>query len=110
MSIGGMRHKVDIYNPPPVGGDGRGGTSGSYTRAERDVPVSLRHVTTFERDAAARVENVVSHIVRMRYTPNINHASQLRFGSRVLEVVQIDNKDERDVWLDVWTLEGPPQQ
>ena len=102
MNIGALRHRVQLENPGVAVPDGDGG----YTQvpAELNPPevwASITPATTreLERTVAGTAQSAASHIIRMRYHPQVTTQTQLVFNGRRFYVTGVSNVDERNIEL-----------
>jgi SPP1 family predicted phage head-tail adaptor len=101
VQAGQLRHRVTLQNPitTVVNGEARE----TFVPVE-EVSARVRVLSSEERLAAAQMEETVSHAVRMRYRPDVDHHSQLLWRGRRLDVVVADPNPTQDV-VDLRCLE-----
>jgi head-tail adaptor len=101
MAMRGMkRHLVTLQNPGVDVPDGRGGvTNVPEYLTPPTMYAAIRPATArdLERSVANTVQSTASHIVELDYHPQVTTATRVLFGSRVLQVVGVQNPDERNV-------------
>lgn len=99
---GGLRHRVQIirHNPnPPQNETGETieqDAAGQYRWAKIETPTTT---TGYEKYRAVEVIEDVSHIVTIRYTPEISTADQLRYRGRTLDIASMIDPDELHIDL-----------
>jgi SPP1 family predicted phage head-tail adaptor len=100
MNIGSLRHRVTLETPGPDVPDGEGGYTSSWTPlVPSPVWASITPATArdMERTVASTVDVTASHIVRMRYHPQVNTKTRVTYGTRVFQVTGVQNTDERNI-------------
>jgi SPP1 family predicted phage head-tail adaptor len=63
------------------------------------VWASIRPVSSRESESAMQTVGTVSHEVVIRYLSTVSIKHRAYFGTRVLEIASIANKDERNEYL-----------
>lgn len=102
IGLGDLRHQVTLKNPGPRVPDGEGGyTESQIELSPSPVWASIQPATArdLERRVASTMQASASHIVTMRYHPQVTTKTQLLFGDRVFFVNGVQNTDERNVEL-----------
>ncbi len=92
IKAGRLRHKVTIEECVQTE-DGQGGRSTEFFPVGR-VFVSIRQATSLEVFNAGRQNNIVTHMIQARFTRLIDEKARLIFGTRIFNIVSIDNRDE----------------
>lgn len=96
MNAGDLRHRVTIQSPTRSV-DARTGQRSPGSWADvATVWAAVWPRATREGEIAGRQEQTITHEVRMRYTPALNAECRLKFGTRILSIVGVDNVDERN--------------
>lgn len=107
MSIGALRHRVTIEaeNASP---DGAGGLTDPWANPIQVATVwaEITPLTGDERLQAMRLEDRVSHRIRIRYRADVTAQHRLRLGTRIFNIRSVINESERDRWLTVLAEEG----
>jgi SPP1 family predicted phage head-tail adaptor len=99
MDIGSLRHSVRLENPTTVTADGDGGFTTSWAMLSPGIVyASIEPATqrSLERLVANAVSSDASHVVTMRYHPSVTTKTRIVFATRVLNVVGIQNVNERN--------------
>lgn len=104
IRAGKLRDQVEIQQAIEVK-DGQGGRSTTWSTIET-VWAHVRHAREMEKFNAGRLGSVITHVITMRWTPNITEDRQLLFGARELQVVSVNNVDERGCVAIVQALEA----
>ncbi len=105
--VGALRHRVTIEaeNAAP---DGAGGLTDPWANPTEVATVwaEITPLSGDERLRAMRLEDRVSHRIRMRYRADVTPAHRLRLGTRVFNMRAVTNDGERDRWLTILAEEG----
>ncbi len=102
MRSGDLRHVVSIQYPVE-GSDGMGGFATSWA----DLPgLSAVRAAIWPSSANEQVKNgtvsaEITHRVKMRYRPGINHSMRIVFGNRILKIVGITSPEESNKELNL---------
>lgn len=113
-SAGRRPHQVQLFTAGAPAPDSDGGYVDVWNPLEpesawvRIEPATARNV---ERFSANTVTGAISHVVTMPYRPDVTSKARLVFGTRTLNVVGIQNPEERNVELVlacVEELNAPP--
>lgn len=102
MNIGALRHLVTLENPGPAVPDADGGFTQTWTAlTPPKVWAEIRPATAreLERTVTGTVMATASHIVRMRYHPQVTTQTHLLFNGRTLNVTGVANQEERNIEL-----------
>jgi SPP1 family predicted phage head-tail adaptor len=95
-AIGKRRHRVTITRRKGNSLGTRGQLSQEYTTVEKNVLVSISQLSGDERVLANQVFPSATHSVNMRWREGLAVEDRLTFGSRRLNILDIDNVDERN--------------
>jgi head-tail adaptor len=95
---GALDHRIALENPsgPPVS-DGDGGFTQAWgVCVPSPVWASIAPATVrdLEKVAAGTVLATASHIVTMRYHPEVTTQTRVTYGTRILNVTGVVNTDE----------------
>lgn len=104
IRAGELRHRVTIQAEDRQD-DGQGG----YTPMWRDVETvlaSIQPISGNEALVARQLQDTVTHKVVMRYRPGITAAMRLKFGTRLFNIREVRNYDERNRRLELRCVEG----
>lgn len=102
IGIGNLRHQVTLENPGPRVPDAEGGYTEAWTPlTPSPVWASIQPATArdLERRVASTMQSTATHIVTMRFHPQVTTKTRLTFGNRVFFVSGVQNTDERNVEL-----------
>ncbi len=107
MNIGALRHRVAIEAENATA-DGAGGLTDPWTNPIQVASVwaEITPLTGAEQLRAMRLEDRVSHRIRMRYRADVTPQHRFRLGRRVFNIRSVLNEDERDRWLTILAEEG----
>jgi SPP1 family predicted phage head-tail adaptor len=105
MRAGSLRHRITIRRLVDGQDDEFGSATLTPTVFADRVPASVEPLTGKELINADRTEAGVSHRVRIRYMPGIVPKMQVVFNERILNIVSVINKEERNIELELMCLE-----
>jgi SPP1 family predicted phage head-tail adaptor len=98
-----LRDRLTIQNVSRVS-DGQGG----FTETWNDGTTVWANITPmkgYEKFQAMQMQTPLTHKIAMRYTSEVTTASRLKFGTRVFEVKEVINIEERGRFLAIKALE-----
>ena len=106
MKAGTLRHRITIQTRTETQ-DAVGGYSESWATltGNGSVPAAIWPVKSVEASDAMKLENQVTHQIRIRYRSGITTKHRIIFGSRTFSIVSIKNWEERNIYLDLMTTE-----
>lgn len=106
MRAGVLRHVVSVQYPANSS-DGMGGFSASWDDVPglSNVRAAIWPASANEQIKAGQVAAEITHRVRMRYRPGINHSMRIVFGSRILKIRGIVSPEEKAESLDILCVE-----
>lgn len=93
MRAGELRHRVTIQEASETVT-----SAGERSKTWNDVATvwaAIEPLTGRERWQAQQVMATATHRVRMRYRGDVDVENRLVYGSRVLDILQVINPDER---------------
>lgn len=102
--IGALRHEIALQSVTRTP-DGAGG----FTAAWDDTLVTWAQITPrtgLKRSFAGKLEPIITHVVLMRYQPDVTTAQRIRFGARIFQIHAVINHDELDIFLELHAVEG----
>ena len=95
--IGTRRHRVNIQRREGnTTLDARGQLSKPFEIVERNVPCSIERLTGDEGVLARQTFPTATHTVGMRWRSGVTSKDRFIFGSRTLNILDVDNLDERN--------------
>ena len=99
MNIGGMRHRITIQKKPDtIGRDSVGAESFSWSEHDvvwaEELPVSGREFLAAGQGQAQAVTKF-----RIRYLPSTTPHMRVLWGSRVFDIIHVENVNGRDKWM-----------
>jgi len=98
MEAGRLRHRVTIQRATEGSADAMG--EKALTWAELyTVWAAVMPEASREFYRASQVHAEMTHLISIRYRSGITNSDRLRIGSRYLNIVAIQNVDERNVEL-----------
>jgi SPP1 family predicted phage head-tail adaptor len=89
-------------NPPPAG-------DGSGWKDVATVHASIQPLSGQEALVARQLQDTVTHKVVMRYRAGVTAKHRLRFGTRLFNIREVRNIDERNWKLELRCEEGVAQ-
>jgi SPP1 family predicted phage head-tail adaptor len=108
MLAGRLRKRITIQQPTVVrgaSGEAQESWSTFATVWARVAPYEQRN-RTVEGLQAASITNTQLHVVTLRYLPGLTTAMRVLFGTRILQVTEIVNLEERNREMHVLCIEG----
>lgn len=101
MRIGGRRHVVNVEQITRGAADSYSVRAETWTDYMTGVWVSIEPQAGREYYRAKQVTPEITHLVGMLYDAGITTDKRLKFGSRTLDIVFVDNVDEAnwELWL-----------
>jgi head-tail adaptor len=107
MAIGAYRHRIRLENPGPPVMDGYGGYTDGWLPlnpveadgSNADASIEAASARDLERITAGTVAATATHLVRMRFHPDVTTNTRIVFRDRVLEIQSVQNVEERDIAL-----------
>lgn len=100
MPIGSYRHRVTVEGPGDPVPDGDGGYTEGYGPLDPgtwDCSIAPATTKDLEQVAGGTVISQATHIVKGRYHRGLTTRARLVFKGRVLNVVHVANREERDI-------------
>ncbi|MCU1327432.1 MAG: head-tail adaptor protein [Bryobacterales bacterium] len=94
-----LRHRVTLQSLT-LASDGQGGFDETWDTVA-DLWAEIKPMNGWERMQGMQLETPVTHKVTIRYRNDITAKDRLLFGSRVLQIKELLNRDERNFWLDL---------
>lgn len=115
MRAGPLRHLVNIQKPDPASPrDDAGQRITRWLNVARDVPANVRTLNARESVIAAQQQAATTHMVELRWSPNLaslDSSCRFLFGLRVLVCDgDPENIDERNRELHCAAIEGLRQE
>lgn len=106
MKAGTLRHRITIQERTETR-DAIGGFSETWATlsGNASVPAAIWPIKSAEALDAQKLENQVTHRIRIRYRSGITTKHRIVFGSRTFQIVSLMNPDERNIMLDMLTTE-----
>jgi len=113
MSVGSMRHKVQLQKKTTVS-DGGGSNAVTTWGTFSIVQASINGGSGGERLFGDQLQEPITHIIRIRFRRDLTFANRITYsftnsgfsGSRYFNIKRIINVDSRDRFLDVQCVEG----
>ena len=93
IAIGGLRSRLTLETPVDITDD-NGGVTRSYA-ALAVLWGKILPAKSSDRFAAERMEQSISHAVRLRWRADITGAMRLRLGARIFLIHGVEDVNER---------------
>lgn len=106
MSAGALRHRVTVEVPVATP-DGEGGETIVWTPLAT-IWAEIRPRAAREAVNAHQTEVRTTHIVRVRYRPDILPTMRVVSGTRIFAIHGVLDDGERRTWLHLFCEEGAP--
>jgi len=106
LRAGNLRHRIAIQTETSVS-DGMGGFTLSWANVENmgSVPAAIWPLSAKENLDAMKLEQQITHKIRIRYQSGITSKNRIVFGSRTFNIISILNYEERNRSFDLLCLE-----
>lgn len=95
LQSGKLRHRITILDRVDGAGDGSGGRNVTYVPLAPDRWCSIRPATETEVFNAGRINNVISHILKFRFSSDLHPDNRLLFKGRTFRIVSVLDVDEQ---------------
>jgi SPP1 family predicted phage head-tail adaptor len=106
MSIGKMRHRIELQQPLAVK-DAGGGLTITWQSVE-EVDGQVKPVSAREMMHAMGINNPVTHRVKLRYRADLKPDWRLVYDGRTFKIASNPDPDERKRYLELMVEEGLP--
>lgn len=104
MDFGKLNRLLTIQVATEV--EGTIGNSQTLTWADvKSVWASIRPLSSKEIATAGSIDASVSHHIKIRYYSGLTSRHRFVFGSRTFNIVQLLNKDERNIEMNIIAME-----
>lgn len=97
MRIGQLRHKISLVEIVEVQDE-----MGSFTQNEvlfQELMAEIKPISGNERFISNGLFTEATAQIRCRYVPGVSTKHKIKFGSRTFDIINIENKDERNIEL-----------
>ncbi len=91
---GKLRHEIQIQDNTQ-GSDGAGGKPDNWATVGT-VWASINRVKETEELNAGMLQNVITHEIKIRFFSGITVSHRILFGSRIFEIISINDMEERN--------------
>lgn len=105
MRAGQLRHRGTIQSEQRTE-DGYGGFNPPTWADVCTDWMSIEPLSGQEAVAARQLQDTVTHKIAMRYRSGITPAMRVKFGSRLFNIREVRNLDERNVRIEMRCEEG----
>jgi len=97
MEIGKLRHPIKLQEGTPSR-ETDGGQALAFADAD-DVWAAIKPVAGDETLESAKVRADVTHFIKVRYSSAITPLKRFRWGTRIFNIVWVQEKDERTITM-----------
>ena len=104
LSIGRLRNRVDLQSAT-VTRDSGGGVTEAFTTIAQ-IYADIRPTGGDESYRQGKVKDTVTHKIYCRFRSDISPEYSIVYESRIFQIKNIINIDERDRWLELTCSEG----
>jgi SPP1 family predicted phage head-tail adaptor len=109
MRAGTLRHIVSIQARDTAQESVYGSQGTTWTEVYGNVPVAITPLTGKEREIAMAIFPDSQFEIDMRYLPGLTVSHRIVYGTRIFDILNIDNIDERNRELVLTCKEGTTQ-
>jgi len=106
MRAGRLRHRIEIQQDTPVRNDMGEPVPGWATI--HTVWASITPVGGQERFSNNKESAEVSHKIKIRYLAGLSPAMRIKYGTRIFDIQNVLNYDERNADMEILALEQVP--
>ena len=99
-----LRHRITIQSVSRVS-DEAGGYSETWA-TQTSAWASIEPANGYQKYQAMQMETPITHKIRMRYQSGITTKNRILLGSRIFDIVEVLNIEERNVLLEILAVEG----
>ena len=103
MRAGTLRHKI-IFQQLTVANDTWGHSTETWTD-QVTAYASIWSLRGVERMEAMKLDNEITHKIRVRYKSGLHPKMRIKFGARYFNILSIINPDERNIYLEIMATE-----
>lgn len=104
MSLGKMRHRVDVQSLERTS-DGAGGSSTSWTTV-LSAWASITPTGGREYIRGMQISSEVTHIIQMRYSDKVNTNCRISHDGKLYNITRVLNIDEREKYIEIQASTG----
>lgn len=104
ICAGDLRHLVQVQEQVTVSDGGGGSTLNWNTVFE--AWADIQPANAYERAVAMQLTHQITHKITMRYDDRIDAKKRILFNGRLFNIVEVLNKEERNIWLQIKAIEG----
>ena len=99
-----LRHRVDVQTETRTS-DGQGGYTASWATASASVPAAIDPIQARQQFINASVGVDATHVIKMRADVTVDEKQRILWGSRVFEILTIEEINENGELLFITTKE-----
>ncbi len=102
---GEFKHRITLQRENEQD-DGHGGQALEPWTDVATVMASIEPISGNEALVARQLQDTVTHKVLMRWRPGVTAKLRIKFGTRLFEILEVRNWDERNRLLELRCVEG----
>jgi len=99
MRAGELKHLVSIEHKSITGTGDRGQPVFTWTALASNVPAKITPLTGRKLEIARQLVPTATHEVMTRYVANVTAHMRINFGGRILNIGNVNNKEELNFTL-----------
>ena len=99
MRAGSLRHKI-VFQQLTVANDTWGHSSETWTD-EFTTYASIWTLRGVERMESMKLDNEITHKIRVRYRSGLHPKMRIRFGERYFNILSMVDPDERHIYYEI---------
>ena len=103
MRAGSLRHKI-IFQQLTVANDTWGHSSETWTD-QVTTYASIWTLRGTERMEGLKLDNEITHKIRIRYRTDLHPKMRIKFGTRYFNIISLIDPDERHIYYEIMANE-----
>ena len=103
MRAGSLRHKI-IFQELTVTNDTWGHSSETWTD-QTTTYASIWTLRGTERMEGLKLDNEITHKIRIRYRTDLHPKMRIKFGTRYFNIISLIDPDERHIYYEIMANE-----
>ena len=103
MRAGSLRHKI-IFQELTVANDTWGHSSETWTD-QVTTYASIWTLRGTERMEGLKLDNEITHKIRIRYRTDLHPKMRIKFGTRYFNIISLIDPDERHIYYEIMANE-----
>ena len=103
MRAGSLRHKI-IFQELTVANDTWGHSAETWTD-QTTTYASIWTLRGTERMEGLKLDNEITHKIRIRYRTDLHPKMRIKFGARYFNIISLIDPDERHIYYEIMANE-----